>query len=166
MAMFQSRRLFLLLAASTLTASCVSITPDATQSADIGPSDGLLLARFHTYDSNGTLAIHQGFASLPYAGFAIGAQNDLKLIKIRANDGLRFSTFKVGDRMAYFDRDKVGFNIKPRTITYVGDVHIMLKQDHVYIRIEDREAETKRLAMEKFPALFSSFGYVKSLAGQ
>jgi len=164
--MNKSKRLLLLLSASAIVSSCVTITPDVTQASDVGQYDGLLLARFHADDAKGTLAIHQGVASFPYAGFSIGSKDELKLIRIRAGDGLRFSTFKVGDKIAYFDNRKLNFSIKPRTITYIGDVHILQRPNTVYLRIEDSEEETKRLAMRRFPSFFSSFDYAKKIAGQ
>jgi len=160
------RRLFLLLLASVLTASCVTVTPDVALPTDVGPQDGLLLIRFHADDAEGTLAVHQGAVSLPYAGFSIGAKDDLKLIRIRAGEGLRFSTFKTGGRIAYFDNQKLNFSVKPRTITYVGDVHVLQRPTTVYLRVVDNEEQTKALAMSRFPAMFSSFDYVKGLAGR
>jgi len=160
------RRFFLLLLASVLTTACVTVTPDVTLPGNVGSQDGLLLIRFHADEAQGTLAVHQGAVSLPYAGFSIGGKDDLKLIRIRAGEGLRFSTFKTGGRIAHFDSQKLNFSVKPRTITYVGDVHVLQRPNTVYLRVVDNEEQTKALAMSRFPAMFSSFEYVKGLAGR
>ena len=142
-------------------ASCVTVSPNLKQNEDIGLDEGILIVRFHAVRASGVLAIHQGAVSLPYAGFAISPNEKLKAIKIKSGNGLRISTYKVGKLIAHFDDKTLNFNIKPRTITYIGDIYVNEQPGSVGLRIVDNESETKEDIKRLYPQLFEKFSYEK-----
>ncbi|MEO8155558.1 MAG: hypothetical protein ABI605_21025 [Rhizobacter sp.] len=154
------------LVAALLTVSCATKpSPDLGDAAVLGPDEGALLVRFHAVQATGLLAIHHGAVSLPYAAFAIQPNEDLKVVKIKAAEGLRISTYKVGNKMAYFDNTKLNFDVRPQTITYIGDVFVDEQAKYVGLRLADNEATTRALAVSIYPSLFARYGYAKYIPG-
>jgi hypothetical protein len=149
-----------------LTVSCgTKPSPDLEDAAALGPDEGVLLVRFHAVQATGLLAIHRGAIGLPYAGFAIQPNEDLKVVRIKAADGLRISTYKVGNKMAYFDNTTLNFDVRPQTITYIGDVFVDEQAKYVSLRLTDNEAATKTLAVSAYPKLFARYRYAKYIPG-
>lgn len=129
--------------------------------AELLPDEAALLVRFHAVQATGTLSIHQGVMSFPRAAFTVAPSEQLKLVKIKADNGLRLSTYHVGGKVAYFDNSKLNFNVQPQTITYIGDVLVEEGQSSVRLRISDNEASTKTMARSAYPLLFAKYKYEK-----
>jgi hypothetical protein len=151
---------------TAFVASCSSISPPLTRVEDVGPSDGVLLVRFHTALASGLLNIHHGPIGLPYAGFQVWPNEPAKIVKIRGAQGLRISTNSVGALRAYFDVDRLNFDVKPGTITYIGDIYVDERPDRVSLRVLDRENDTKEEAKRLYPHFFEKFRFEKSIASQ
>lgn len=150
-----------------LTVSCgTKPSLPLNDSAELLPDEAALLVRFHAVQATGLLSIHHGVVSLPRAAFTIAPREQLKLVKIKAADGLRISTYQVTDtsgrnKMAYFDNTKLNFNVRPQTITYIGDVLVEEGPNSVGLRLRDNEASTKALATSTYPLLFAKYKYEK-----
>jgi hypothetical protein len=63
--------------------------------------------------------------------------------------------------MAYFDNTKLNFDIRPQTITYIGDVFVDEQAKYVTLRVADNEATTKAMAASAYPQLFARYNYAK-----
>ena len=152
----------LTLVATSLTVSCAT-RPSAlvTDAEELAADEAVLLVQFHAVQANGLLTVHHVRISPPYAAFVIRPNEQLKVIKIKAADGLRISTYKVGSKMAYFDNAKMNFNVRPHTITYIGDVFVDEQRTYVSLRVVDNEMPTKALASSAYPRLIARYAYAK-----
>ena len=157
-------RLFLIFLSVSILSSCVTLSPNIKQTDKLEEWEAILVTRIHASPSaNGQLSVHQGFASLPYAILSIDAGVHLKVVKIEASDGLRFSTYRTEGQRSSFDSDTLNFSIKPQSITYIGDVHIDLKRSNVSIFVTDDEEETMALVKKAYPELLSKLKFEKHL---
>lgn len=152
------------LIAAMFLSGCVPITPNISQNEEFAPHEGILIARFNSVQASGRLQIHQKIISFPYAAIQTEpGERQLKVIKIRGATDMRFSTYSVGNKSAYFDRSRFNFDVAPGTITYIGDIIVIEKSNTVSIRVVDNESETVDEAKALYPELFKKFRYVKSI---
>lgn len=153
--------------ATLFLSACVPITPNISQSEEIGPNESILIAKFNSVQASGRLQIHQGVISFPYAAISVQPdERQLKVIKIRGAKDLHFATYTVGNKSAYFEKNTLNFDIAPRTIAYIGDIIVIEKPQSVAIRFVDNESETLEEARQMYPELFAKYRYMKSLPGK
>jgi hypothetical protein len=138
-------------------------TAPLADTAQLAADEAAILVRFHSSGAAGQLAIHHGPISLPYAIFAVEPGSHLQVVKIKASSGLRISTYSVGTKRAYFDDSKMHFEVRPQTITYIGDVEVIELPNNVFVRVVDSESTDKSAGESGFPGLFARYAYAKAI---
>lgn len=154
-----------LIMSGILLSGCATL--DVSDSEQIRDNEGVLLTSVHGVSTNGKLHIHADHIGLPYAIFEVVDGVQLRAVKVKSAEHLRFSSYRSGNRSATFRNQKFLFSIGPGTITYIGDIYIRESDGYpasVQLVVQDREAETLAEARQRFPSLFSRYRYVKGVA--
>jgi len=85
----------------------------------------------------------------------------MRLIKIKAGDQIRVSTYTVGNARYYWDDTAYTFTITPGSINYIGDIEMVTGRGTA-VRLVDNEAETLGAAKTSYAWLFGKYPYVKA----
>jgi pectin methylesterase-like acyl-CoA thioesterase len=153
-----------LLSLGLLVVGCSTPTLDTTASDVLETNEAYIVTRIHSPATSGRLLIHRGASGLPQAAIAFTQGTQTRTIRIKSADGLRFSTIFIGEQTAWFDSDKLNFDVKPRTVTYVGDIFVNEESGTVTLRMLDSEETTLAAAKSSYPWVFERATYQKAIA--
>lgn len=146
-----------------LVVGCSTPAPDTTASDVLESNEAFIVTRIHS-PTSGRLLVHRGASGFPQAAIAFTPGTQTRTIRIKGGDGLRFSTVFIGERTAWFDSDKLNFDVKPGTVTYVGDIFVAEQSGMVTLRMRDSEETTLAAARSSYPWVFERATYQKVIA--
>lgn len=163
---------FLVLLVSFLLSACVASSTNVKGDKALAPTEGVVVTRLVSNwkgYNNPLLAKVEFFffgkstSGLNKNSLSLDRANDLKVVSLPAGSYL-WSHLGFGNRHLQMSG---GFEVKPGTITYIGDINSQLSlgafSAGAKINVENKASDIKKILQKEYPELLSKYPLVTDI---